>query len=85
MGLSLLTESIDVMSSVALVVGAVVGTSFGTVTLVALSLAAIRKWIQGPTKGTDNPKRMDNRVVVITGELLIRQENLGFSNNHLPF
>jgi len=28
---------------------------------------ALRRWFRGPTKGTDNPKRLDGRVVVITG------------------
>ena len=49
------------------VVGIVAGTTVGTVALMAVALVGIRKWIQGPTKGTDNPKRLDNKVVVITG------------------
>ena len=47
--------------------GVAVGASVGTLAVLALSLFGIRRWIRGPTKGTDNPKRLDNRVVVITG------------------
>ena len=48
--------------------GVAVGASVGTLAVLALSLFGIRRWIRGPTKGTDNPKRLDNRVVVITGQ-----------------
>ena len=29
----------------------------------------LRLWLRGPTTGSDNPKRLDGKVVVITGKL----------------
>ena len=26
-----------------------------------------KRWMQGPTKGSDNPKKLDGKLVVITG------------------
>ena len=31
-------------------------------------LYLFRIWMQGPTLGSDNPKRLDGQVVVITGK-----------------
>ena len=30
-------------------------------------LYLLRLWMQGPTKGSDNPKKLDGKTVVITG------------------
>ena len=30
----------------------------------------LRLWLRGPTTGSDNPKRLDGKVVVITGEFI---------------
>ena len=59
------------MLSATTIVGIAAGTSVGSAALVALTLVCIKRWIQGPTKGTDSTKRLDNRVVVITGKYLI--------------
>ena len=31
----------------------------------------LRLWLRGPTTGSDNPKRLDGKVVVITGEFIL--------------
>ena len=33
----------------------------------AALLYLLRLWMQGPTKGSDNPKKLDGKTVVITG------------------
>ena len=30
----------------------------------------LRLWLRGPTTGSDNPKRLDGKVVVITGKII---------------
>ena len=35
--------------------------------ILLLFLFALRKWMRGPTKGTDNTKKLDGKLVVITG------------------
>lgn len=49
------------------IAGIVIASLVGFVILVALCLYLLSLWMKGPTKGTDNPKSMDGKVVVITG------------------
>jgi len=43
------------------------GVLIGTPLILYVLVLAIRRFFQGPTKGSDNKKRLDNKVVVITG------------------
>jgi hypothetical protein len=45
----------------------VLGSIVGFIILLILVLIGFRLWMRGPTKGSDNPKRLDGKVVVITG------------------
>ena len=47
--------------------GVAIGTLIGLALLIWLALFLLRLWFQGPTKGTDNQRLLDNKVVVITG------------------
>lgn len=47
--------------------GIAIGSLLGLALLVWLIMLLVRRYLQGPTKGTNNPKRLDNKVVVITG------------------
>ena len=47
----------------ALVIGILVGIPLA----IFLIMLAIRFWMRGPTKGSDNPKKLDGKLVVITG------------------
>lgn len=51
--------------------GALVGTIFGAsaagIILIILVLILFRKWMLGPTKGSDNPKSLDGLVAAVTG------------------
>jgi hypothetical protein len=49
------------------VVGIIVGSLITSVFILALLYYVLRLWIRGPMKGTDNQRRLDGRVVVITG------------------
>ena len=44
------------------IAGIVVGSILGFILLLVLFFFLLRKWWQGPTKGSDNPKRLDGRV-----------------------
>ncbi len=53
--------------------GAIIGISIGSVITAILVFALLfhffRLWIRGPTRGSDNRKRLDGRVVAITGKI----------------
>ena len=49
--------------------GIVIAVVIGVPLLLFLCLYLLKKWMQGPTAGTDNPRRLDEKVVVITGRL----------------
>lgn len=49
------------------VAGVVIGCLIGIPLLIFLILYALKIWMQGPTKGSDNTKNLDGKVVVITG------------------
>ncbi len=49
------------------IAGIVTGSILGLVFIVVLIWFLVRRALRGPTKGSDNPKRLDSRVVVITG------------------
>lgn len=45
----------------------VLGVLIGIPLVLFLMLYALKRWMQGPTKGSDNPKKLDGKLVVITG------------------
>ena len=49
------------------VAGIVIGCLIGIPLVIFLIMFLIRKWMQGPTRGSDNPKKLDGKLVVITG------------------
>ena len=49
------------------VAGIVIGCLIGIPLAIFLIMLLIRKWMQGPTRGSDNPKKLDGKLVVITG------------------
>ena len=51
------------------IVGIVLGSIFGLVLLFLLILLCMRCYIRGPMKGSNHKKRLDGKVVVITGKL----------------
>ena len=48
--------------------GIVIGSLIGGVIVIGLILYLLRKWLRGPTKGSDVNVNLDNKVVVITGK-----------------
>ncbi len=51
------------------IAGITIGTIIGVILLLVIFIFLLRKYLQGPTKGSDNPKKLDDKVVVITGEI----------------
>ena len=51
-----------------MVLWTLVGLSFVITPFGALALFLLRLWMQGPTKGSDNPKKLNGKTVVITGK-----------------
>ena len=49
-------------------VGIVIGSIIGGILVIALLLYGLRKWLRGPTKGSDVDVNLENKVVVITGK-----------------
>ncbi len=49
------------------IAGIVIGSIVGFVLLFVGLLFLLRIWMRGPTKGTDNKKKLDGKVVAITG------------------
>ena len=41
----------------------------------------LKFWMRGPTRGSDNKKKLDGRVVVITGEV-VQLEGVIFMRKH---
>ena len=52
------------------IVGFEAGASYyiGIFHIIFLILYFLRLYLRGPTTGSDNPKRLDGKLVVITGE-----------------
>ena len=50
------------------IAGICIGVILGIPLLLFLMLLALRIWMRGPTKGSDNPKKLDGKLVVITGK-----------------
>jgi hypothetical protein len=52
--------------------GAIIGITIGSVITAILVTALLtyffRMWLRGPSKGSDNRKRLDGKVVAITGK-----------------
>ena len=40
----------------------------GVFHIIFIVLYFLRLWLRGPTTGSDNPKRLDGKLVVITGK-----------------
>ena len=53
------------------IAGIVIGCLIGIPGLIFLILFLLRLWMRGPTKGSDNTKKLDGKLVVITGKLYI--------------
>ena len=49
--------------------GIVIGSIIGGVIIIGLLLFLLRKWLRGPTKGSEVNVNLDNKVVVITGSM----------------
>ena len=49
--------------------GIVIGSIIGGVIIIGLLLFLLRKWLRGPTKGSEVNVNLDNKVVVITGAM----------------
>ena len=45
----------------------VIGSILGLILIILILILIFRAWMQGPTKGSDNSKLLDGKVVVITG------------------
>ena len=52
------------------IAGIVLGIKFGIFLLIFLLLSLLKWKLKVPTKGSDNTKRLDSKVVVITGNLI---------------
>ncbi len=50
------------------IAGIAIGSILGVVILVVILLFLLRRFLRGPTKGSDNPKQLDGKVVAITGK-----------------
>ena len=61
------------------IAGIVIAVVIGVPLLLFLCLYLLKKWMQGPTAGTDNPRRLDEKVVVITGRL---EKQFQFENHN---
>ena len=49
------------------IAGIVIVSIIGVILVFGLLLYGLRKWLRGPTKGSDVNVNLDNKVVVITG------------------
>ncbi len=62
------SKTTKIMSlSDAAIAGIVAGSVIGGLALIILIVFLLRRWLRGPTKGSDNPKRLDGKTIVITG------------------
>ena len=66
------------------IAGIVIGCIVGGILLILLALYGLRKWLRGPTKGSDVNVQLDNKVVVITGRYILRAI-LHPRKNYSPF
>ena len=60
------------------IAGIVIGSLIGGVIVIGLILYLLRKWLRGPTKGSDVNVNLDNKVVVITGKISMYTELILF-------
>lgn len=51
------------------IAGIVIGCLIGIPGFIFLCLFLLRLWMRGPTRGSDNPNKLDGKLVVITGKL----------------
>ncbi len=51
------------------VAGIVIGCLIGIPGAIALILFLLRLWMRGPTTGSDSTKKLDGKLVVITGNV----------------
>ena len=58
------------------IAAAVIGALFAFALLFVAVVFLLRIWMRGPTKGTDNKKKLDGKIVAITGSYFVK--NLGF-------
>jgi hypothetical protein len=58
------------MASDGEIAGCVIGCLIGIPLVIFLLRCLLRLYIRGPTKGSDNPKNLDGKLVAITGKLL---------------
>ena len=56
------------IESESVIIGIVVGSLIAAAFVLALVYYVLRLWIRGPMKGSDNRRRLDGRIVVITGK-----------------
>lgn len=57
------------MASGGAIAAAVICSLIGVPLVLFLLLFLLKKWMQGPTSGTDNQRKLDDKVVVITGKM----------------
>ena len=50
------------------IVGIAVGSAIASVVILTFLTHFLRMWLRGPSSGTDNRKRLDGKVVAITGK-----------------
>ena len=58
------------------IIGIIVGSLIASAFVLALILYIVRLWIRGPMKGSDNRRRLDGRIVAITGWYLLQGSEL---------
>ena len=54
------------------IIGIIIGCLIGIPLFIFLVLYLFRLWMRGPTRGSDNPKKLDGKLVVITGKKSMR-------------
>ena len=50
------------------IVGIAVGSAIAGIVILTFLTHFLRMWLRGPSSGTDNRKRLDGKVVAITGK-----------------
>ena len=62
------------MASGGAIAAAVICSLVGVPLVLFLLLYLLKKWMQGPTSGTDNQRKLDDKVIVITGTNIKRDK-----------
>ena len=60
------------------IVGITIGSFITAVLVFALLIYVFKLWLRGPTLGSDQRKRLDGKVVAITGKKVKRKSNNKF-------